>query len=312
MKIKKRFLKFLMLLFSRINHDAGPWQGYAEARLAANEEEKTVALLKISYARYEESKEFPIENIFKVNFKNLLQGKDLLEIGSNHGGASYCYFEQFCLKSITGIDTSDIQAKISELFFKRKGVKSNFHFQMSFAENLPFPDESFDAILSFDVFEHVQNVLQTLNECYRVLRVGGKAFIAFHGYYHPFGHHFNIVTGTPFIHWFFSPKLLMEVYYDILEDYPEYSYKNHESRRPLEPWEKLQKINGTTLSSFCSLIKQQPWRLRKHVPYPIGAQCKTCKKYPFLKTLKYLFLLGTRIPILREFCNHRIVYILEK
>jgi SAM-dependent methyltransferase len=192
------------------------------------------------------------------------------------------------------------------------GVNSNFQFLCAFAENMPFADESFDAILSYDVFEHVQSVLQSLNECYRVLRPGGKAFIAFPSYYHPTEHHLNIVSATPLIHWFFSNKILMEVYYDIMEENPEYGYNTYQSRRPLEPWEKLYSINGTTLKAFHKLIKLQPWKSRKHVPFPIGSHGIISKKYPVLKLVRPLFYLGTKIPVLNECCNHRIVYILEK
>jgi len=38
---------------------------------------------------------------------------------------------------------------------------------------LPFDDESFDVVTSWHVIEHVENVQQTLNEWYRVVRPGG-------------------------------------------------------------------------------------------------------------------------------------------
>ena len=301
-----------MGLFSRVNYEGGPWQGYGRAKQSSTEDEKRRALLSIAQARYEESIQYPIDGFFGVDFKHLLAGKDLLEIGSNHGGAAFYYYSTFKVKSLTGIDTTDSQAEISNLFFRNMGATSNYLFQKAFAEALPFASESFDAILSFDVIEHVQDVPKTLSECHRVLRPGGKAFLAFPSYYHPVGHHLNAVTVAPCIHWFYSSKTLMAVYYDILDANPEYRDKQGETRKELRPWEKLCGINGVTLTRFREYIKQQPWKSSIHVPLPLGAGSHLINQYPFLKPLTSIFAVGTRLPILWEFCNHRIAYILCK
>jgi SAM-dependent methyltransferase len=43
---------------------------------------------------------------------------------------------------------------------------------------LSFDDESFDALVSLDVLEHIPNTLNALNECRRVLKPGGRALIS--------------------------------------------------------------------------------------------------------------------------------------
>ena len=106
--------------------------------------------------------------------------------------------------------------------------------------------DSYDAILSFDTFEHVKSVEDALLECYRVLRKGGKAYIVFPSYYQPTAHYLYAVTIAPFIHWFYSPKTLYKVYCDILKENPDYmKYKNIEIRN-MAGWEKLPGINGIT------------------------------------------------------------------
>lgn len=52
---------------------------------------------------------------------------------------------------------------------------------------LPVPDESFDAVLSTQVLEHVQDPRVYLSECLRVLRPGGRLLLSTHGVfpYHP-------------------------------------------------------------------------------------------------------------------------------
>lgn len=49
------------------------------------------------------------------------------------------------------------------------------------------PDESFDAVLSTQVLEHVQDPRVYLAECFRVLRPGGRILLSTHGIfpYHP-------------------------------------------------------------------------------------------------------------------------------
>ena len=45
------------------------------------------------------------------------------------------------------------------------------------AVTLPFADESFDKIVSTDVFEHIPRAQKATGEIYRILKPGGKAFI---------------------------------------------------------------------------------------------------------------------------------------
>lgn len=65
---------------------------------------------------------------------------------------------------------------------------------LSVAQNLPFADESFDVVFSFDVLEHVSDPFGSARELARVLKPGGRLFIDLpflqleHGYPH---HYFN-------------------------------------------------------------------------------------------------------------------------
>jgi SAM-dependent methyltransferase len=43
---------------------------------------------------------------------------------------------------------------------------------------LPFEDESFDNIVAFEVFEHIFNIDEVLNELHRVLRPGGHLLVS--------------------------------------------------------------------------------------------------------------------------------------
>ncbi len=46
-----------------------------------------------------------------------------------------------------------------------------------------------DVVLCYDVFEHVSRPAAVLDECYRILKPGGKMLIGTWGWYHPFAPH---------------------------------------------------------------------------------------------------------------------------
>lgn len=91
----------------------------------------------------------------------------ILEVGCGAGGmAKAVKFYRPDLE-VLGIDIS--QKAIEEA--KQKPEKVNF--LKGNAYQLPFKDKSFDAVLIFDLLEHLENPLKSLNEIYRVLKPGG-------------------------------------------------------------------------------------------------------------------------------------------
>lgn len=55
---------------------------------------------------------------------------------------------------------------------------TNVTFHEASAENLPFPDESFDVVISNGVFNLVPHKARALTEVFRVLKPGGRLMIA--------------------------------------------------------------------------------------------------------------------------------------
>jgi SAM-dependent methyltransferase len=71
-----------------------------------------------------------------------------------------------------GVDLSPLALKRA-----RQAGARGILYKRGVLEKLPFPTASFDAVVSFDVLEHVGGKAQALAEIVRVLKPGGKALI---------------------------------------------------------------------------------------------------------------------------------------
>ncbi|MEX2245462.1 MAG: class I SAM-dependent methyltransferase [Dehalococcoidia bacterium] len=93
-----------------------------------------------------------------------LSDKQALDIGTGSGVIASVLCEHF--ESLTSVDVVD------------ERVVRSFEFQLIDSEALPFPEESFDVIISNHVIEHVHDKLHHLREVRRVLRADGVAYLA--------------------------------------------------------------------------------------------------------------------------------------
>jgi len=91
----------------------------------------------------------------------------VLDIGCGPGDATKI-LEKRC-KHIVGIDIS--------YAFDKSNILPNLDFCLGDAFRLPFRDECFDAVVSFDVIEHVEDDLNFLLEIRRVMKKGGKLLL---------------------------------------------------------------------------------------------------------------------------------------
>ena len=59
-------------------------------------------------------------------------------------------------------------------------LKLEGDFQVADAQNIPFPDDTFDCVCSMGVLHHVPDTQKALDEIYRVLKPGGRLIVMFY------------------------------------------------------------------------------------------------------------------------------------
>ncbi|HEV8447353.1 MAG TPA: methyltransferase domain-containing protein [Gemmatimonadaceae bacterium] len=98
----------------------------------------------------------------------------VLEVGSGSGGpAVYLAAERGC--HVTGVDINAHGVGNGRKLAADRGLTDRVHFETIDASRpLPFPAQTFDAVLSNDAMCHIANRLGVLRDWHRVLRRGGR------------------------------------------------------------------------------------------------------------------------------------------
>jgi len=113
-----------------------------------------------------------------ANFQSA-RGLRVLEIGVGMG-ADYLEWLKAGAKA-TGVDLSAASIERARHRCQQAGYQPDL--RVGDAEQLPFPDNSFDVVYSYGVMHHSPNTRQCVREAFRVLKPGGQARIMV--YHHP-------------------------------------------------------------------------------------------------------------------------------
>jgi SAM-dependent methyltransferase len=100
---------------------------------------------------------------------------DVLEVGSGSGGpAVYLAAAREC--RVTGVDINEHGVRNARALAEVRGLSRRVRFEVVDAgQPLPFPDASFDAVVSNDAMCHIANRAAVLRDWHRLLRPGGRA-----------------------------------------------------------------------------------------------------------------------------------------
>jgi ubiquinone/menaquinone biosynthesis C-methylase UbiE len=124
------------------------------------------------FLRLEEEDEinrYPLQLYHYLASKIKMEGLDVLEIGSGRGGGCSYLKRYLNPGKVTGLDIADRAIKFSQQTHKQRGL----YFKQGNAEDLPFENEYFDAVINVESCHAYGSVPKFLAEVKRVLFDGG-------------------------------------------------------------------------------------------------------------------------------------------
>lgn len=132
--------------------------------------------------------------------KKALGSMKVLDIGSSTGIIDNVLAKSF--GQVVGIDIDKDAVKFASKNFKRK----NLTFKVDDSMKLSFKDNTFDAVICMQVYEHVPNSARLFKEIHRVLKPGGLCYLSAINRLWPWEPHHNLY----FLSWL--PKPLANFY----------------------------------------------------------------------------------------------------
>jgi len=110
-----------------------------------------------------------------------IRAKKVLDVGFGSGGIVIAF--NLADAAVSGVDIDPELKNIAESNVIANQAKADL--KIYDGTNLPFPDNHFDYIVCSSVLEHVTFPDKLLNDCLRVLKVGGRMFLSLPNKYYP-------------------------------------------------------------------------------------------------------------------------------
>lgn len=101
----------------------------------------------------------------------------ILDIGTGTGYLAFPLAEKFPTASVCGIDIAEVIVEKNNATVKKKGIP-NLTFQVFDGLKYPFPDESFDLIVTRYAFHHFPDVVDSIQQMNKILVKGGKVLVS--------------------------------------------------------------------------------------------------------------------------------------
>ncbi|KAK7954498.1 cyclopropane-fatty-acyl-phospholipid synthase [Apiospora saccharicola] len=106
----------------------------------------------------------------------LEDGMSILDLGCGWGSGALYYAEMLPKSKVTAFSNSKTQKEYIDAQAKGKGLE-NLTVITGDVADYEFKEESFDRIVSIEMFEHMKNYEQLMAKCARALKKGGKLFV---------------------------------------------------------------------------------------------------------------------------------------
>ncbi|MBE7046786.1 MAG: class I SAM-dependent methyltransferase [Ruminococcaceae bacterium] len=240
---------------------------------------------KMTYAQWQFEKGADTIKFYtgKYSTEDMFKDKTVLDIGCGAAGKSL-YYASLGAKMVHGADVVERYREESKKLSIEKGLEDKFEFHLCDAKNLEFENETFDTIIMNDSMEHVAEPEEVVKECMRVLKPGGRLFINFCPYHHPFGAHLSDVIGIPWVHLFFSEKTMIDAYKDLMvgipdgEDRIKFRFSKDKNGK-----ETISYINKMTVKRFNKIMKKLNLKPEYYAEIPLRSFFSPLAKLPLIK-----------------------------
>jgi len=105
-------------------------------------------------------------------------GKSILDIGCGCGGAAIHLLKNHGAKSVLGIDTESLVIQRAEELAAKYDLSHLAQFHYVKPGPIDVPDDSVDIVFSKEVFLHIQNKDDLIEDIYRILKPGGLVVVS--------------------------------------------------------------------------------------------------------------------------------------
>lgn len=116
------------------------------------------------------------EGIKFVLDQSLPLGDSVLEIGTGKGRFMTAVAPH--VKELTTLDVSAEEQYFAQLNAAYAGIQGKIRYLIQDAASLPWPDKTFDAVLTMNAIHHIPHFEQVLGEMQRVVKPKGKIVLA--------------------------------------------------------------------------------------------------------------------------------------
>jgi SAM-dependent methyltransferase len=165
-----------------------------------------------------------------------IEGKRVLDFGCGSGALSLLCAQKGA-KSVIGIDLgARVIARANEL------PRNGFNLEFALADRtdrIPLPDNCVDAILCFDVMEHIMDYRAIVREWSRILAPRGRVLVWWSVWWHPYGHHLHTMIPLPWVHALLSDESMLRVcarIYDTPRFQPRIWHFDEQGKRKPNPY----------------------------------------------------------------------------
>jgi len=108
-----------------------------------------------------------------------LSGSRVLDIGSGAGGVDVAIVRDHGAATLVGVDVQQELVDLATAHAAAAGLAERIEYAcVEPGAPLPYPDASFDVVVSKDAIIHVQGKEALFRDAYRLLRTGGRLFVS--------------------------------------------------------------------------------------------------------------------------------------